>query len=141
MEVDDAIYCLDIHDHREMTAAQQNACNDLCEKDQFVLEFQTARSAVCGAIKLVGLPAGLPLRLEQSKVKQYIPPGSRCWRGNVRAEWWGEHKPFKCVFTALKDFGNDEHAAAVGMLQKLWNTCNMSNGIPLNQCPLKGIVS
>jgi len=139
LEVDEAIYCLDIHDHREMTSSQQKAYLDLCDKDQFLEQFRKAKAA--SAKKPAAKPSlsVLPLVLEQSKVKLYIPAGSRCWRGNVRAEWWGELKPLKCVFTSLKDFGNDEHAAAVNMLRKLWTNFNMLNGLPLEECPIKGI--
>jgi hypothetical protein len=120
LEFDEAIYCLDIHDHQEMQTTQKTAYNKLCDSKAFSEEFaveRQKRAAGKARAKAKGkaargrqLPQAIPLHMEQSKVKDYIPPQSSCWRCNTRSEWWCHVHPFsKRIVCKLKDYNNDEH--------------------------------
>jgi hypothetical protein len=137
MEIDDAIYCLDIHDHQEMEAAKKSAWHNLSDCEAFQEEYRRSVSSVEKPPKLK--PGELPLEIQQHKVKDYCPPGSRVWRGNIRAEWWGQLPPYKCVWSSLKLHGGCERSAVRDMLQQLWDLYNLSHGLPKDTCPITGV--
>ncbi len=139
LEIDEAIYCLDIHDHDEVTQTQKSAHNKQCDKEAFEKDYMEEQKDVERPEGIERLkPTRLPLDIAQADVKKFIPPDSRCWRGNLRAEWWGQLKPMKCVFAKLADF-DSENECIKDMLKKLWRQYNFCNGLPLDECPVQGV--
>lgn len=82
----------------------------------------------------------LPGQFRQQDVKNFVPPGSNCWRGNTRGEWWCHVKPFKRrIMVRIADHANDERRAILSMMQKSWMLYNQKEGLPLRQCPIDGL--
>ena len=136
LELDEAINCLDIHDHQEVLSAQKKAANNLHDAELFVAELAEAHKKHSKHEKLKA--TSFPLLVGQHDVKQFAPPGARVWRGNIRAEWWGELKPYKCVWSSV-DRAGSEREAIKAMLQQLWMLFNVTHGYPKQHCPVSGI--
>eukprot|EP00974_Lingulodinium_polyedra_P095159 9222047-Lingulodinium_polyedra.AAC.1 len=95
LEVEEAIYCLDIHDHQEMQAEQKKAFLKLSEQKDFKEDYSKKKQQLRADAAKAGnnkkkrkkdsvTPAALPLHIEQASVKNFLPPNSHCWRGNTR---------------------------------------------------------
>ena len=140
LEVDEAIHCLDYHDHSELENAQKAAYLHTCELQAFEKEF-----AECSArVKKGGpKPKEFPklsklLKLEQKEVKRFLPPGASVWRGNVRVEWWVHVKPLPRFCEKLEEHP-DEKTCVRAVLPKAWNKFNFLNGKAPDRSPVEGI--
>ena len=78
LEVDEAIHCLDYHDHSELENAQKAAYLHNCELQAFEKEFAEASARVKkGGPKAKEYPKlSKLLKLEQKEVKRFLPPGA-----------------------------------------------------------------
>lgn len=143
LRVDEAMFCLDIHDHRAMEARHKEASDCLTEKDVFADDYTQAKFRARGAgasrPKAKEQKRVLPLALAQAEVKQWLPPSSSCWRGNTRGEWWCHVQPFqRRIVVRLSDFGTDERRAIIAMLPRAWSLYNQKEGLPRDQTPIMG---
>jgi hypothetical protein len=88
---------------------------------------------------LKGFVAALPLEITQANVKKLIPPGSSCWRGNLRGEWWGHLKPYTSFHEKLTDH-ETEHMAMKTMVKRLWLQWSEREGVVAKDiCPIAGL--
>ena len=86
-------------------------------------------------------PSSVPLDFRQEDVKLYIPPGTSCWRGNLRAEWWGHCQPYKRVREPTRRHGGNERETILSMLRQLWEQYCRKEGVGLKQCGIPGLFS
>ena len=81
----------------------------------------------------------LPLVFDQAKVKDYLPDGATCWRGNVRGEWWGHQPPFSRVVKKLDDYDGGERDAIIAMLQRIWKQHCWIHNTTIDTCWIKNL--
>ena len=148
LDVEEATNVLDREEQQEMQQQQHTAINNLIEKNAFLKAYQKAKKerfeaskASAKALKdsLKGYMEALPLAIDHRNVKKLIPPGSACWRGNLRGEWWGHLKPYTSFHEKVSDY-ESETAAAKAMVKKLWEQWSEREAqVAKDICPIKGL--
>ena len=140
LNIDEAVHCLDFHDHQVCHASQKATFESLIDEENFEKAFYTRRRELTEAsgggagAAAAGAPLVLPLAFAQSDVNKFVPPDTKCWRGNLRGEWWGFFKHAKSVGMPISRY-DDERSAIVAMLQRAWKQYNFFHGLPLKACP------
>lgn len=158
LEVDDAVECLDHHDHKVVDNEKKNALDRKAELEDFRKDYRQKASQVHSSKDSAGrkrsrqgaassssssnspaFPARLPpiSTIAHGDAKRYAPPGAFVWRSLVSGAWQGHLQPYARCGRSWARYG--EHEALRLVLADLWDKWLDGQGKGRSDCPIAGI--
>lgn len=147
LEVDEALQCLDMNDHKDFKQQKVKARERNVERASFQVEFRQkadkvralAKTLTRGRAKAKAAPVrrNFPTVVSQADAKTLIPPGTSIWRASSHCAWAGHCPPFARISSS---WAMGEPEAMKDVIRRLWLAYNGKNGLDANTCPFDGLL-